>query len=108
MYKSPSCFIMLEQKLKRFTTNSYSVSRSLKTTAQRYQISVVITVTSRRMQCSKDYRFWSKEHIESEPINKWAKDVKTTSANFKDKDDQIREDCFRIQEEQNKERMRRE
>ena len=39
------------------------------------------------------YRFWSKEHVEGEPMDKWVKDVRTISANceFKDEDDQIRD-----------------
>ena len=57
------------------------------------------------------YRFWSKEHVESEPIDKWVKDVKTISANcdFKDEDDQIRDKIvFAYKDNKIKERMLRE
>ena len=57
------------------------------------------------------YRFWTKEHIEGEPIDKWVKDVKTISANceFKDEDDQIRDKIvFAYKDNKVKERMLRE
>ena len=39
------------------------------------------------------YRFWSKEHSEGEPIDKWVKDLKTISSNceYKDEEDQLRD-----------------
>ena len=57
------------------------------------------------------YRFWSKEHVEGEPIDKWVKDVKTISMNceFKDEDDQIRDKIvFAYKDTKVKERMLRE
>ena len=56
------------------------------------------------------YRFWMKEHIESEPIDKWVKDLKTLSTNceFKDENDQLRDKIvFSYKDNKVKERMLR-
>ena len=57
------------------------------------------------------YRFWSKEHTEGEPIDKWVKDLKTISANceYKDEEDQLRDKIvFAYKDNKVKERMLRE
>ena len=57
------------------------------------------------------YRFWSKEHTEGEPIDKWVKDVKTIAVNceFRDEDEQIRDKIvFAYKDVKVKERMLRE
>ena len=57
------------------------------------------------------YRFMTKEHSESEPIDKWVKDLRTISKNceFKDEEDQIRDKIvFTYKDSKVRERMLRE
>ena len=49
--------------------------------------------TPRKNTVFERYKFWSRVHLEDEPIDKWVKDLRIISANceYKDEDEQIRD-----------------